>query len=97
MPRFAFLGAKVASRAAFALIIASVLMALGTAVGGITITGTQAVAPALPTYHLAQIALAAFGLAPASGMALHWAVLGGFTVLMLAAAWITFVRREMRA
>ena len=27
-------------------------------------------------------------------MALHWAVLGGFTVLMLAAAWITFLRSE---
>jgi ABC-2 type transport system permease protein len=54
----------------------------------------QVVAPALPTYHLAQIALAVFGFAPASGMALHWAVLGGFTVLMLAAAWITFQRSE---
>ncbi|MGB6487301.1 MAG: ABC transporter permease [Steroidobacteraceae bacterium] len=57
----------------------------------------QVVAPALPTYHLAQIALAAFGMAPASGMALHWAVLGGFTVLMLAAAWITFLRSETNA
>ena len=157
MPRFAFLGAKVLTCAAFGLIIASVLMALGTALGGITITGAQAAAlagvvlagaipftamgfllalfvppnaapaiinliylplsfasgywmplralphwlqvaaPALPTYHLAQIALAVFGLAPASGMVLHWAVLGSFTVLMLAAAWITFVRREVAA
>jgi ABC-2 type transport system permease protein len=155
MPRFALLGAKVVTCAAFGLIIASVLMALGTALGGITITGAQAaalaavalaasipfasmgfllallvppnaapaiinliylplsfasgfwmplralphwlqvVAPALPTYHLAQIALAIFGLAPASGMALHFAVLGGFTLLMLAAAWITFLRREI--
>lgn len=157
MPRFAFLGAKVATCAAFGLIIASVLMALGTALGGITITGAQAaalagvalagsipftamglfiallvpwngasgiinlmylplsfdsgfwlpvrdlphwlqvVAPALPTYHLAQLALAVFGLAPASGMLLHMAVLGGFTVLMLACAWITFMRSQMGA
>ncbi len=54
----------------------------------------QRMAPALPTYHLAQIALAVFGMAPASGMAMHWAVLGGFTLLMLAAAWITFLRSE---
>ncbi|HEX5458843.1 MAG TPA: ABC transporter permease [Steroidobacteraceae bacterium] len=157
MPRLAFLGAKVISCAAFGLIIASVLMALGTALGGISISATQAVslasvvvacsipfaamgfllaflvppnagpgvinliylplsfasgfwmpvsylphwlqavAPALPTYHFAQIALAIFGFAPATGMGVHWAVLGGFTVLMLAAAWITFLRSEARA
>jgi ABC-2 type transport system permease protein len=154
MPRFAYLGAKVASCAAFGLIITVVLVLLGGSLGGVTITLGQAaalagiavagsipfaamgflvaylvppnagpgiinliylplsfasgfwmplsmlphwlqvVAPALPTYHLAQIALAVFGFAPASGMALHWAVLGGFTVLMLAAAWITFQRSE---
>lgn len=154
MPRLAYISAKVVSCAAFGLIIATLLVLLGTALGGITVTGAQAaslagvaiaasipfaamgflvaflippnagpgvinliylplsfasgfwmpvrylphwlqaVAPVLPTYHLAQIALAIFGLAPASGMALHWAVLGGFTVLMLAAAWITFLRRE---
>lgn len=157
MPRFAFLGAKVVSCAAFGLIIASVLMALGTALGGISISAMQAVslagvvvacsvpfaamgfllaflvppnagpgiinliylplsfasgfwmpvsylphwlqvlAPALPTYHFAQIALSIFGFAPATGMAVHWAMLGGFTVLMLAAAWITFLRSEARA
>ncbi len=43
------------------------------------------------------VSCAAFGLAPATGTALHWAVLGGFTVLMLAAAWITFVRSEAKA
>lgn len=157
MPRFAYLGAKVASCAAFGLIITVVLLLLGTALGGVTITGSEAaslaglalagsipfaamgflvaylvppnagpgiinliylplsfasgfffpvsalphwlriVTPVLPTYHLAQIALAVFGLAPATGMALHWAVLGGFTVLMLAAAWITFLRSEAKA
>lgn len=154
MPRLAYLGAKVVSCAAFGLIIATVLVLLGTALGGVAITGSQAaalagvviagsipftamgfliaylvppnagpgiinliylplsfasgfwmpvsylphwlqaIAPALPTYHLAQIALAIFGFAPATGMALHWAVLGGFTLLMLAAAWITFLRSE---
>jgi ABC-2 type transport system permease protein len=157
MPRFAYLGAKVASCAAFGLIITLVLILLGTALGGIAVTAReaaelagvvlagairftamgfliaylvppnagpsvinliylplsfasgfwmpvralphwlQAVAPVLPTYHLAQLALAIFGFAPATGMALHWAVLGGFTVLMLTAAWITFVRSEAKA
>jgi len=157
MPGLAFLGAKVASCAAFALIITTVLVTLGTTLGGVTVTGwqaaalagvvlagaipfaamgfliaflvppnaaagvinlvylplsfasgfwmpvsvlphwLQAVAPALPTWHLAQIALAVFGFAPAAGMALHWAVLGGFTLLMLGAAWITFARSEAAA
>lgn len=157
MPRFAYIGAKVASCAAFALIIAAVLILLGTTLGGITVTAAQAaslaglavagsipfaamgflvaylvppnagpgiinliylplsfasgfwmpvsmlphwlqvVAPALPSYHLAQIALVSVRLAPASGMALHWAVLVGFTLLMLAAAWITFLRSEDNA
>jgi ABC-2 type transport system permease protein len=157
MPRFAYLGAKVVSCAAFGLIITVVLILLGTALGGVAVTSRQAVslvgiavagsipfaamgffvaylvpsnagpgiinliylplsfasgfffpvsalphwlrvvAPALPTYHLAEIALSVFGLAPATGMALHWAVLGGFTVLMLAAAWITFLRSEAKA
>lgn len=155
MPRFAYLGAKVLSCAAFGLIIAIVLILLGGSLGGVTITASEAaalagiaiagsipfaamgffvahlvppnsgpgiinliylplsfasgfwmpvsvlphwlqvVAPALPTYHLAQIALAAVGMAPASGMAVHWAVLGGFTALMLGAAWITFLRSEV--
>ena len=157
MPRLAYIGAKVLSSAAFGLIIAILLILLGTGLGGVSIGVAQAarlagiaiagaipfaamgflvaylvppnagpgiinliylplsfasgfwmpvsmlphwlqvVAPALPTYHLAQIALAAFGLAPATGMALHWVVLGGFTLLMLAAAWITFLRSEAKA
>lgn len=155
MPPLAYLGAKVATCATFGLIIAIVLILLGSSLGGVTITASRAaaligvavvgsipfaamgffvsflvppnsgpgimnliylplsfasgfwmpvsmlphwlqvVAPALPTYHLAQIALAIIGMAPANGMALHWAVLGGFTVLMLAAAWITFLRSEV--
>ncbi|MGH8179593.1 MAG: ABC transporter permease [Steroidobacteraceae bacterium] len=157
MPRLAYVGAKVVSCAAFGLLIAIVLVLLGTALGGVSVTigqaaalaavviagsipfaamgffvaclvppnagpgiinliylplsfasgfwmpvsylphWLQAVAPALPTYHFAQIALAIFGFAPATGMALHWAVLGGFSVLMLGAAWITFVRSEAKA
>jgi len=157
MPRFAYLGAKTVSCAAFGLIIAVVLILLGTSLGGITMTigqaatlvgvamaasipfgamgffvaylvppnagpgiinviylplsfasgfwmpvsvlphWLQAVAPVLPTYHLAQIALATVGLAPMTGMALHWGVLAAFTVLMLAAAWITFLRSEAKA
>lgn len=157
MPRFAYLGAKVVSSAAFGLLITTLLVSLGSVLGGISVTSNQfaalagvvlagsvpfaamgfliaflippnagpatinliylpmsfasgfwipvsylphwlqVIAPALPTYHLAQIALAVFGFAPASGMALHWTVLGGFTVLMLAAAWINFVRSEAKA
>ena len=157
MPRLAYIGAKVLSSAAFGLIIAMLLMLLGTSLGGVDITAGEAaaltgiaiagaipfaamgflvaylvppnagpgiinliylplsfasgfwmpvsmlphwlqvVAPALPTYHLAQIAFAAFRLAPPTGMALHWAVLGVFTLLMLAAAWITFLRSEAKA
>lgn len=157
MPPLAYVGAKVVSSAAFGLIIATLLLMLGTSLGGVTVTASQAaalagvaiagsipfaamgflvaflvppnagpgiinliylplsfasgfwmpisvlphwlqaVAPALPTYHLAQIALAVFGLAPATGLALHWAVLGGFTLLMLGASWITFRRSEAKA
>lgn len=57
----------------------------------------QAIAPALPTYHLAELALAVFGFAPRTGALTHWLVLAGFTLLMFAAAWITFVWKEHQA
>ena len=58
----------------------------------------QVIAPALPTYHLAQLALNVFGFAaPGAGMALHWEVLAGFTLLMLGIAWIIFTRSEAKA
>jgi ABC-2 type transport system permease protein len=58
----------------------------------------QAIAPALPTYHLAQLALGIFGLAqPGGSMVQHWEVLFGFTLLMLGAAWIIFTRMEAKA
>lgn len=58
----------------------------------------QVMAPVLPTYHLAQLALAPFGFAqPGASMMLHWEVLAGFTLLMLGAAWIIFTRMEAKA
>lgn len=58
----------------------------------------QRVALAMPTYHLAQIALGIFGMAqPGSNNSIHWEALAGFTLLMLGAAWIVFTRSEARA
>jgi ABC-2 type transport system permease protein len=57
----------------------------------------RVIAPALPTYHLAQIALQIFGYAQPGNMLLHWEALGGFTLLMLGSAWIIFTRTEAKA
>ncbi|HEX4037256.1 MAG TPA: ABC transporter permease [Acidobacteriaceae bacterium] len=58
----------------------------------------QAIAPFLPTFHLAQLALGIFGFAQPSGsMLVHWEALAGFTLLMLGAAWILFTRSEAKA
>ncbi len=57
----------------------------------------QKMAPALPTYHLAQLALAIFGMAQPGSNTTHWEALGGFTLLMLGAAWIIFTRSEAKA
>ena len=57
----------------------------------------QKVAPALPTYHLAQLALSIFGYAQPGSAIVHWEALAGFTLLMLGAAWIIFTRSEARA
>ena len=57
----------------------------------------QVIAPALPTYHLAQIALNIFGYAQSGSMLVHWEALAGFTLLMLGAAWIVFTRSEAKA
>ena len=157
MPRLAYLAAKMASSAAFALIVMGLLIALGIAAGGarvslaqaaelagILLIGSipftalgllialivppkagagvinliyiplsfasgfwmpvrmlphwlQAAAPMLPTYHLGRLALAVFGLASGAHALEHWLVLGAFTVLMFAAAWITFVRSQARS
>lgn len=56
------------------------------------------IAPALPTYHLAQLALGIFGMAqPGSDNLVHWEALAGFTLLMLGAAWMIFTRSEAKA
>lgn len=57
----------------------------------------QVITPALPTYHLAQLALNIFGYAQSGSMLIHWEALAGFTLLMLGAAWIIFTRGEAKA
>jgi ABC-2 type transport system permease protein len=57
----------------------------------------QKMAPVLPTYHLAQVALQVFGMAQPGSMIAHWEALAGFTLLMLGAAWIIFTRSEAKA
>ena len=58
----------------------------------------QRIAPALPTYHLAQAMLGIFGYAqPGSSMFAHWAALAGFTCLMLGISWLVFQRAERNA
>jgi ABC-2 type transport system permease protein len=58
----------------------------------------QKIAPALPTYHYAQLALNIFGYAqPGTSMTLHWEALIGFTCLLLGAAWLVFTRGEAKA
>jgi ABC-2 type transport system permease protein len=59
----------------------------------------QVIAPALPTYHLAQLALHIFGYARPGGMGMmvHWEALAGFTLLMLGTTWILFQRIEAKA
>ncbi len=57
----------------------------------------QKLAPALPTYHLAQAMLGIFGYAQPGSMASHWAALLGFTLLMLGVSWLVFQRAEKDA
>jgi ABC-2 type transport system permease protein len=57
----------------------------------------QKLAPALPTYHLAQLALGIFGEAQPGHAFTHWEALTGFTLLMLGMAWIIFTRSEAKA
>lgn len=57
----------------------------------------QRIAPALPTYHLAQLMEHVFGYANASSMQSHWVGLAGFTMLMLGASWLVFNRSQQNA
>lgn len=58
----------------------------------------QRIAPALPTFHYAQLALNIFGYAQSgTSMTRHWEALIGFTCLLLGAAWLVFTRSEEKA
>ncbi len=57
----------------------------------------QKVAPVLPTYHYAQLALNVFGYARSSATLIHWEALAGFTCLMMGIAWLVFTRSEAKA
>jgi ABC-2 type transport system permease protein len=57
----------------------------------------QRVAPALPTYHLAQLALKIIGAAEPGNTGIHWQALAGYTLVLFGAAWIVFTRQEAKA
>ena len=57
----------------------------------------QRIAPALPTYHLAQLMLGIFGYANQSSVASHWYGLAGFTLVMLGTSWLVFNRAQQNA
>ena len=57
----------------------------------------QKIAPALPTYHLAQLALNVIGMAQPGSIALHWEALAGYTLVLFGAAWMIFSRQEAKA
>lgn len=57
----------------------------------------QVIAPGLPTYHLAQLALHVIGDAQPGSMVGHWQALIGFSLVMFGAAWIIFTRREAQS
>ena len=158
MPVPAYLFAKCASAVAFGILIVCILTAVGTAFGGVSLTGMelskmlcvtvagaatfasmglllalvvpanaapgivnliylpmsylsgmwvpirfmphwlQQIAPALPTYHLAQLMLGVFGYQePGSSTAAHCNALVGFTLLMLGLCWVLFSRKERNA
>jgi ABC-2 type transport system permease protein len=58
----------------------------------------QGIAPAMPTYHLAQLMLTVFGYQSRSSVASHhWLALTGFALLMLGVSWMVFHRAEQDA
>jgi ABC-2 type transport system permease protein len=58
----------------------------------------QAIAPFLPSYHLAQLAFTALGF-PGDGMgnARHWFALVGFTMVFLGIGWTAYRKANMKA
>jgi ABC-2 type transport system permease protein len=57
----------------------------------------QRIAPALPTYHLAQLMLGIFGYAETGAIWTHCVMLLGFTLVMLGGSWLVFQRAEQKA
>ncbi len=57
----------------------------------------QRLAPALPTYHLAQLMLGIFGYAQPGSALGHWIYLVGFTLVILGISWLVFQRAERNA
>jgi ABC-2 type transport system permease protein len=57
----------------------------------------QKAAVLLPTYHLAQLTLGAFGYASAGTAVSHWAGLAGFSMVMLGIASLAFRRLEQNS
>lgn len=158
MPRFVYLIAKTATCAVIALITVALLLILGIAFAGVTMSALEVLelaaitlagvvpfaalgllisfvlppnagagminiiylpmsfasgmwmpistlphwlrklAPALPTYHYAQLALNIFGYAqPGTPMSTHWKALLGFTCLLVGVAWLVVTRSEANA
>jgi ABC-2 type transport system permease protein len=57
----------------------------------------QKIAPFLPAYHFAQLALHIVGYSRDANMAPHWNALAGFTLLFLGLSWVIFSRRAAKA
>ncbi len=57
----------------------------------------QKIAVFLPTYHFAQLMLSIFGYRDHISLAIHWAGLIGFALLMLGVSWVVFQRQENAA
>jgi ABC-2 type transport system permease protein len=57
----------------------------------------QRIAPALPTYHLAQLMLRIFGYGDGSAASGHWFGLAGFTMVMVGVSWLIFNRTQQNA
>jgi ABC-2 type transport system permease protein len=57
----------------------------------------QSIAPALPTYHLAQLMLSTFHYNDSISLTTHWNALIGFTLMMLGLSWLVFHRKEENA
>ncbi len=57
----------------------------------------QQIAPAFPTYHLAQLMYGALGAPSLGSYVSHWMSLLGFTLIMLGVTWLAFRRQEQNS